>query len=219
MLPSAEHTPPGAKNPKTFFGGRADFGAFFGGRNRVFRAPGAFGGVERSIWGAKRPGLTRVCPDLPRKWAITAPVLPRKHLVLATMLWSAVDGMAVFPRSLARDLHAGCSFNAEACPESRRAGIERDAEHAEGGLGNGLPEGLRGGGKSVWRPPDFHPSVSPRRAEASAYHAPCLTPLDIGGQTRVALRLMEATVGFRPGCLSIRPARSAYCARHISATW
>jgi len=33
--------------------------------------------------------------------------LPRKTLVLATMLWSAVDWMAVFPRALARDLRAG----------------------------------------------------------------------------------------------------------------
>ena len=46
-------------------------------------------------------------PDFPRQWATTAPVLPRKTLVLATMLWSGVGGVAVFLRSLARDLRAG----------------------------------------------------------------------------------------------------------------
>ena len=92
-------------------------------------------------------------PDLARKWATTAPVLPRKTLVLATMLWSAVDGMAVFPRSLARDLHAGCGFNAEAYPESRRAGIERDAEGGLGGqqtLDPPSPFGLRRAGSGLW---------------------------------------------------------------------
>ena len=51
-------------------------------------------------------------PDFPRQWATTAPVLPRKTRVLATMLWNGVDGIRGFPRSLAWDLHAGEGFNA-----------------------------------------------------------------------------------------------------------
>ena len=89
-------------------------GRFLEGRNRIWRAPGGFWGVERSVWGEKRPVLTRFFPDLARKWAITAPFLPRKTLVLATMLLSVVDGIGGFSRSLAWDLHAGGGFNAEA---------------------------------------------------------------------------------------------------------
>ena len=51
------------------------------------------------------------------------------------MLWNGLDGIGGFLRTLARDLHAGGGFTAEACPESRHAGIERDAEHTEEELG------------------------------------------------------------------------------------
>ena len=62
MLPSAEHTPPGRKIPKIFLGAGRILGRFLGGPNRIWRAPGAFRGAEKSIWGVKRPVLTRFCP-------------------------------------------------------------------------------------------------------------------------------------------------------------
>ena len=49
--------------PKIFFWGAGGFwGDFWGGRNRVSKAPGAFWGVEDSTWSAKRPIFTRLCP-------------------------------------------------------------------------------------------------------------------------------------------------------------
>jgi len=50
---------------------------------------------------------------------------------------------------LARDLRTGCGFNVEACPESRRAGIERGAEG--------------GGGKAVQGPRSQASSLPPMR--------------------------------------------------------
>jgi len=95
------------KSEKFFWGAGGFWGRFLGGRNRIWRAAGAFWGVERSVWGAKRPVLTSILPRFAPYMPHTAPVLPRKHLVLPPMLWSDVDGIGGFPRSLARDLHAG----------------------------------------------------------------------------------------------------------------
>ena len=52
----------GEKIQKIFLGGGPILEAFLGGRNRISRAPEGFGGVERSIWGAKRPVFTRFWP-------------------------------------------------------------------------------------------------------------------------------------------------------------
>ena len=57
-----ERTPAGKKFRKFFLGGGRILARFLGGRNRIWRAPGGFRGVVRSIWGAKRPGFTRLWP-------------------------------------------------------------------------------------------------------------------------------------------------------------
>ena len=120
---------PWQENPKIFWRVTEFLGRFFG-------VPTAFGerqdgfGVWKTPRGVQNALFSRdYGPDLARKWAITARVLPRKTLVLATMLWSGVDGIGVFLRSLARELRAGLH--------------RRGAEHAEDGGGLGNPASSR----------------------------------------------------------------------------
>ena len=65
-----------------------------------------------------------------RKGATIAPFLPRRTLDLATMLWSDMDGLAVFPQSLARDLHAGGGFNAEGAEDAEDDRLEAGGKEA-----------------------------------------------------------------------------------------
>ena len=59
---------------KIFFWGAGGFSErFLGPLPRVFRAPGGFWGVERSIWGEKRPGFTRLWPGFAPKMGDNRP--------------------------------------------------------------------------------------------------------------------------------------------------
>jgi len=99
--------PRGEKSEKIFWGVGGFWGVFWRVATAFAERQGGLG-VWKGPFGVKNALVSRdYGPDLPRKWAITAPVLPRKTLVLATMLWSVVDGIGGFSRSLARDLHAG----------------------------------------------------------------------------------------------------------------
>ena len=92
------------------------------GRNRVSNAPGAFRGAEDSTWSAKRPVFASQNPRF------SDHVMERRG-------WNSR-----FPVKFGTGFacRGEDGFNAEACPESSRqvgTGIERDAEHAAGGLG------------------------------------------------------------------------------------
>jgi len=98
----------GGKNPKFFFGGAGGFWDVFLGVATEFPERQSGLGVWKTPRGVQNAPVSRdYGPDLARKWTITARVLPRKTLDLATMLFSDVDGIAVFLRSLAWDLRAG----------------------------------------------------------------------------------------------------------------
>ena len=93
---------------KFFFGGWPDFGGvFWGVANAFSERQGGFGARKTPRGVQNAPFSCDYGPDFPRQWATTAPVLPRKTLDSATRLWTGVDGIAVFLRSLAWDLRAG----------------------------------------------------------------------------------------------------------------
>ena len=101
------------KKSKKFFWVVAGFWRRFWGVATAFPERLGRFGVWKTPRGVQNAPFSRdYGPDFPRQWATTAPVLPRKTRVLATMLWNGVDGIRGFPRSLAWDLHAGEGFNA-----------------------------------------------------------------------------------------------------------
>jgi len=102
-----ERTPAGKKFRKFFLGGGRILERFFGVATEFSERQGGLGAWKTPRGVQNGPFSRDYGPDFPRQWATTAPVLPHKTLVLATMLWNGVDGLAVFPRALARDLRAG----------------------------------------------------------------------------------------------------------------
>ena len=97
-----------AGKSENFFWGVGGFWTrFLGGQGAFPERQGGFWAWNTPLGAQNAPFLRDSGATSGWKEATIASFLPRRTLVLATMLWSEPDGMAVFPRSLARDLRAG----------------------------------------------------------------------------------------------------------------